>query len=90
MHFARGDSTWRLIVPSDGHLPWGGLLPAFIEWSPGPHPSTAQQDLGVRLDKVQINHPDPTSCRQVLDRLHAGHLADIAEGEAALSFQLTG
>ena len=90
VHFARGDRTWRLIVPSDGHLPWGGLLPAFIEWSPGPHPSTAQQDLGVRLDKVQINHPDPASCRQVLDRLHAGHLADIAEGEAALSFQLTG
>ena len=90
VHFARGDRTWRLIVPSDGHLPWGGLLPAFIEWSPGPHPSTAQQDLGVRLDNVQINHPDPASCRQVLDRLHVGHLADIAEGEAALSFQLTG
>ena len=47
----------------------------------------AQQDLGVRLDKVQISHPDPASCRQVLDTLHVGHLADVAEGEAALSFQ---
>ena len=90
VHFTRGDRSWRLTVPADGHLPWGGLLPAFIEWSPGPHPSAAQQDLGVRLDKVQISHPDPASCRQALDTLQVGHLADVVEGEAALSFHLTG
>ncbi len=90
VHFTRGDRSWRLTVPTDGHLPWSGLLPAFIEWSPGPHPSTAQRDLGVRLDKVQISHPDPASCRQVLDTLQVGHLADVTEGQAALSFHLMG
>ena len=85
IYITRGERTWGLTVLSDGHLPWAGLLPAFIEWSPGPHPGTAQQDLGVRLD---INHPDPTSYRQLPDRLHVGHLAGIAEGEAALSFHL--
>lgn len=29
--FQRGERTWRLTVPADGHLPEGGLLPALIE-----------------------------------------------------------
>ncbi len=77
LHFTRGDRTWRLTVPSDGQLPWAGLLPAFIECCPGPHPSTAKQDLGVLSDKVQITHPDPKPCWQLLDRLHVGHLAEL-------------
>lgn len=40
--FTRGDRSWRLTVPADGHLPEYGLLPAFIEWSPGPHPPCNQ------------------------------------------------
>lgn len=88
--FTRGDRSWRLTVPKDGHLPWDGLLPAFIEWSPGPHPSTVQQDLAVRLEKVQISHPDPVLCRKVLADLQVGHLADVNEGPAALSFLMTG
>lgn len=90
VHFTRGDRWWRLTVPKDGHLPWSGLLPAFIEWSPGPHPSTGQQDLGVRLDGVRVNHPDPAECRAVFETLKIDHLADIEAGPEALSFALTG
>ena len=57
--FRRGDRTWRLTVPRDGGLPMGGALPHFIEWSPGPHPSGAQQDLGVRLERVVVRAPIP-------------------------------
>ncbi len=87
--FTRGDRSWRLTVPKDGHLPMGGLLPAFIEWSPGPHPSTGQQDLDVRLDKVQLSHPNPADLKAILKTLQVDHLAEITEGEAALSFALT-
>jgi len=86
--FTRGERSWRLTVPKDGSLPMGGLLPAFIEWSPGPHPSTGQQDLGVRLKSVRLHHPDPAALRAILKALNVDHLADVSEGPAALSFML--
>lgn len=86
--FARGERSWRLTVPADGSLPMGGLLPAFIEWSPGPHPSAGQQDLGVRLETVQLTHPDPEALTDMLKALRVDHLAEVRQGEAALSFAL--
>ncbi len=86
--FARGDRTWRLTVPRNGSLPMGGLLPAFIEWSPGPHPSTGQQDLGVALRKVHLHHPDPVHLTSLLGTLSVDHLAEVHEGPASLSFEL--
>lgn len=87
--FTRGERSWRLTVPKDGHLPMDGLLPAFIEWSPGPHPSTGQQDLGVTLDKVQLTHPNPNELTEILTALGVEHLAEVGAGDAALSFALT-
>ncbi len=86
--FTRGDRSWRLTVPADGHLPGGALLPAFIEWSPGPHPSTAQQDLGVQLKRVKLSHPEPEKLREQLEALQVADLADVAQGPAGLSFEL--
>ena len=34
---SRGTRSWRLTVPDAGGMPYAGLVPAFIEWSPGPH-----------------------------------------------------
>lgn len=86
--FTRGDRSWRLTVPADGHLPEAGLLPAFIEWSPGPHPSTAQQDLGVTLESVNLSHPDPDRLLDQLKQLQVDHLATVSPGEIGLSFSL--
>ena len=87
--FTRGERSWRLTVPTDGSLPMGGLLPAFIEWSPGPHPSTGQQDLGVTLERVKLSHPDPAALGSILKALQVDHLADISEGAQGLSFALS-
>ncbi len=86
--FTRGDRSWRLTVPADGHLPGDALLPAFIEWSPGPHPSTAQPDLGVKLSTIRLQHPDPQQLKVTLDALQVSRLVDVREGEKALSFIL--
>jgi len=87
--FVRGERSWRLTVPADGHLPENALLPAFIEWSPGPHPSTGQQDLGVVLERVMLTHPDPDSVTSKLAKLKVDHLATVSQGaEAALAFEL--
>ena len=86
--FVRGERSWRLTVPEDGHLPEGGLLPGFIEWSPGPHPSTAQQNLGVTLTHVRLSSPDPDGLKAKLAALGVDHLAEVRQGEASLSFVL--
>ena len=86
--FTRGDRSWRLTVPKDGSLHMDGLLPAFIEWLPGPHPSTGQQGLGVRLDKVRLSHPAPNNLRDILKALQIEHLAEVIAGDPALSFAL--
>ena len=77
-----------MTVPADGHLPEAGLVPAFIEWSPGPHPSTAQQDLGVTLESVNLSHPDPDRLSVQLRQLQVDHLATVSQGEVGLSFSL--
>ena len=84
--FTRGDRSWRLTVPKDGHLLEAGLIPAFIEWSPGPHPSTGQQDLGVTLTSVNLSHPDPDKLKDVLNQLQINNLATVTKGEIGLSF----
>lgn len=87
--FRRGDRTWRLTVPDDGSLPGGGLIPAFIEWSPGPHPSTGQQDPGVRLQSIRLTHPEPVGLHRILAALGVDHLASVTEGPQALAFAVT-
>lgn len=90
VHFQRGDRTWRLTVPTDGSLAEGGLIPAFIEWSPGPHPSTGQQDIGLRLKSVRLTHPDPEGLSKTLQALNVADLATIEEGPRALAFEVEG
>lgn len=88
--FTRGERSWRLTVPADGSLPEDGLLPAFIEWSPGPHPSSGMQDLGVALTRIKLSHPDPAWLKDVLAALGVDHLADVTDGkERNLAFALS-
>lgn len=88
VQFQRGDRTWRLTVPKDGSLPEGGLLPAFIEWSPGPHPSTGQQNIGVTLKTVKLTHPEPDVLTGMLKALEVDHLAEVQQGARGVSFVL--
>lgn len=57
MALARGDYRWRMAVPDDGRLPFDGAFPALIQWD-GPHPASALADLGVRLQRLRIGHPE--------------------------------
>ena len=88
IEMSRGDRTWRLTVPKDGSLPEQGLIPAFIEWSPGPHPSSVQQDLGIRLHDICISHRDIARLRSIFEALDIAHLVRFSEGEKALSFDV--
>lgn len=88
--FTRGDRSWRLNIPTDGSLAEEGLIPTFIEWSPGLHPSTGMTDLGLTLKKVILTHPNPSRLKEILEILGVADLATIVAGDkAAIAFQVS-
>ena len=86
----RGDRRWRLTVPPDGSLLESGLIPAFIEWPAGVHPSESMQDLGITLRSINLGHPEPDYLTDILEKLSIAHLASVYQNEVrSLSFSIT-
>jgi len=82
---SRGQRTWRLTVHGSGGMPFAGLVPAFIEWSPGPHPSESMRFLGPRLDAIELRHPEADKLREVLHKLGVLGFVSVLESSASPS-----
>lgn len=65
---SRAGRSWKITLTPDGELPWGGAVPLLIERSPGPHPASVLPDLGLRLRRLRIRHPEPAQVREALVR----------------------
>ncbi|MGR3467626.1 MAG: VOC family protein [Shimia sp.] len=63
---ARGDLRWRMAVPEDGMLPFGGHAPALIEWET-PSPVARFPDQGVRLSRLDVALPELGPLEAMLD-----------------------
>lgn len=81
LRMSRGERSWRLTVPDDGRMPFGGLVPAVIQWSEGPHPSTGMSFLGPSLERVVLRHPEADKLRVVLDSLGVSHMASVEQDD---------
>ncbi|TAG23549.1 MAG: VOC family protein [Rhodobacterales bacterium] len=68
----RGDYRWQMAVPGDGRLPFDGAFPALIQWEGPAHPARALPDVGLRLARLEIAHPQAPDLRAAL----AGRLDD--------------
>lgn len=66
---ARGDLRWRMAVPGDGRLPFGGAHPALIQWQGAAHPAQRLPDSGIRLRRLEIATPDATALNAALSGL---------------------
>lgn len=60
----RGAFRWKIAIPESGALPWGGTLPAAIQWLPDdgdatltPHPCDSLADSSCELLRLQLSHP---------------------------------
>ncbi|MEF3046960.1 VOC family protein [Pseudotabrizicola sp. L79] len=62
---ARGDLRWRMAVPGDGKLPFGGGFPALIQWQ-GAHPAARLPDSGARLRRLEIVNPRAMDLRNAV------------------------
>lgn len=63
---ARGDLRWRMGVPDDGNLPFDDAFPALIHWLGAAHPAGRLPDLGVRLRRLVLMHPQAAALRAAL------------------------
>lgn len=54
----RGNLRWRMAVPVDGILPFGGLFPALIQWRVADLPGDTLAQSGAGLRRLELNHPD--------------------------------
>lgn len=59
----RGDLRWQMAVPTDGKLPFDGCFPALIAWQGPLHPVAMLPDSAVRLDRLEIAHPEALALR---------------------------
>ena len=55
---SRGTLSWRLTVPPDGSLPWGGTFPHLIQWDGNAQPWMQMADKGAGLAQLRIKHPE--------------------------------
>ncbi len=88
LSLSRGDLRWRLTVPDDGHLPMGGLIPAFIEWPDGKNPCKHMPDNALRLNQITISSPEPHQMTELMTVLGIDGLANVVKGSAGLSFDV--
>jgi hypothetical protein len=78
----RGDLSWLISVPPDGSLPFDGAFPTLIEWPSGTHPSSRMADLGCRLEKLSIAHPQGARLAEVLAPVFSDARVNILTGSA--------
>jgi hypothetical protein len=81
--FTRNAYVWRLTVTEDGALPFGGVLPAAIEWS-GAHPCDALEERGCALVELRLSHPAATSVLPLFRELRVAGPVQLKPGPKAL------
>lgn len=90
MAFERGDLRWRMAVPEDGVLPYDNVFPALIGWDCAAHPAQRLTDRGVRLQAIELHHPDPEGLRAALGTALGGGVEDqriqLSNGMPGISF----
>jgi len=72
----RGSLNWLISVPDDGGMPFDGAHPTVIQWPKGARPGAAMPDLGCRLERLIICHPNANE----IDRRLAPLLTDDRVG----------
>ncbi|KAF1034526.1 MAG: hypothetical protein GAK35_04294 [Herbaspirillum frisingense] len=84
---SRGALHWLITIAADGALQCDGAMPSLIQWQSQPHPAAALPDLGCRLEKLEVVHPQAIQVAQALQalQLHDRRVAWQAGAEARLA-----
>jgi len=82
---ARGEYRWQMAVPDNGRLPFDGAFPALIQWQGTAHPARALPDVGLRLTRLEVVHPEAEALAAALaGRLKEARVVIMAGAAKAL------
>jgi len=81
VEMTRGGLTWLISIRDDGALAGNGTLPALIQWPEGAHPAGKMTDLGLRLEVLELRHPEPARLETQLRAIGAEPLATVVRAE---------
>lgn len=81
IEMTRGDLRWRIAVRADGALVENGTFPTIIEWPAGAHPASAMTDQGLRVNQINLMHPQPERLRGSLAALGMDTLATVKQAD---------
>ena len=84
LRVTRGDLSWRMAVPADGHLPFDGLFPALIEWEGDAHPAPRLDDCGLRLARLVISSPNAMELGAALAPILNDERVEIVPGDTGM------
>ena len=84
VQLARGALRWQMAVPQSGALPFDNLHPALIEWGTPQHPAQMLAQVGVRLTRLVVAHPDAVALRAQLAAQFSDARVVFEVGEPAL------
>lgn len=68
----RGDLAWDVAVSADGRLPFEGGFPGMIDWGETAHPTTRLPDIGCRLARWEVSHPEGAALSAALAAMGGG------------------
>ena len=88
IEMTRGNLKWKITTSENGDLPEGGVLPIFIEWPHGKHPTKTMPESNVSLEKLTLLHPHPNEIRHILSKLNINGPIRVKLGEPMLQFSL--
>jgi Glyoxalase-like domain len=79
---SRGDLSWQITVPDDGHLNFEGLIPTLISWR-GIHPTLQLEDQYCKLLQLQGVHPEPQPVNDTLEQMGAQTILEVIQAPVA-------
>jgi Glyoxalase-like domain len=78
----RGNLSWQITVPDDGHLNFEGLIPTLISWR-GIHPTSQLERQNCKLLQLRGYHPEPQAVNDTLEQVGADALLEISKAPVA-------
>ena len=79
----RDTLQWKITIPDDGALIENGVVPMLIEWPAGVHPVQTMPDLGCRLMRLEVHHPQPEKLTAMWTRIGLHRTNKLAMQQAA-------
>ena len=88
IEMTRGNFSWKITVSENGDLPESGILPIFIEWPNGKHPTKTMPESNISLETLTLFHPHPSGIKHILSKLNINGPIKVNLGEPNIQFSL--